>query len=106
MTQVVRLDPVPNQEFSTYLDGARWDIVVKEAAPSCMVFTFARDGLTLIEGKRAVCNELLLPYRCIEHGNFYVSTPNDEIPDYTKFGDTHILVYGSQTEVDEARRNG
>ena len=106
MTQVVRLDPVPNQEFSTYLDGVRWDIGVKEAADSCMVFTFSRNGVLLISGKRAVCNELLLPYRHLESGNFYVSTPNDEIPDYAKFDSTHILVYGSQAEVDEARANG
>lgn len=101
----IPLDAIPNQEISVRLEDFRYTLKFNDLCPGTLCATVSRNDVLLISGVRCVAKELVLPYQYLEGtgGNFYFETPNDEIPDYTKFGSTHFLYYISAAELEAAR---
>ena len=94
----VPLQAVPNQQLSIQLGVSRYDITIKEAI-GVMSATVVRDGVTLIENVRLVAATPVLPYDYLEEGNFALTTADEELPDYTRFGVTQYLVYLDAVEL-------
>lgn len=100
--QVVPLKIIPNQSFSIVLDNNVWNFALKATNGQTSV-TILRDNVVVVEGARAVANELIIPAKYQEAGNFLFLTQNFQLPEYTQFGVTQLLVYVSQAELDAAR---
>lgn len=101
MSEIIPLDPIPNQSLSIRLDGRRYVLTVKEIG-DMMSVTIVRDNVTLIENVRAVAGFPLLPYGYMWHdaGNFiFTNTEDGVIPYYTDFGTKSQLVYSSAAEI-------
>ena len=92
----------PNQSFSVQLDGAFYDIHLREAN-GVMAATIARDGVTLVSASRITAGTPLLPYRYQEAGNFVMTTDDEALPYWDQFGITQFLVYLSAAEVTALR---
>lgn len=105
MTIAINLEAIPNQEFTIRLEDLRYTVRINDVADSCAVVTIDRDGQTVISGSRIVANGLMIPYPYLEGegGNFFLETPDDELPDYEKFGTTHRLIYFTREELEVMR---
>lgn len=98
----INLSAIPNQSLSVQLNGSLYDLTIKETR-GVMCATISRDNILLISNMRMIAGCPLLPYKYLEKGNFLMLTANDEYPYYTKFGDTQILIFASQAELDAIR---
>lgn len=106
MPQRVPLESIPNQSLSIRLEGRRYEIRLNWGA-EIMSATIIRDDEFIISGVRCVPGSFLLPYQYLEEssGNFVFETSNGNLPNYQDFGDTQILLYFSNEEL-EVLRNG
>lgn len=95
----IDLQPIPNQSFSVILDGSVYDITIKETNGT-MSYDMTRDNVPVLNGQRIVTGSVLIPYRYLQKGNFVLTTLNEELPDYTKFGSSQFLVYITADEVE------
>lgn len=86
------LQPIPNQTLTTLLDGSVYDMTFKECngAITCDI---TRDNVSILKGQRVVAGNPIIPYKYLEKGNFVLTTLNEELPDYTQFGASQMLVY-------------
>ncbi len=98
----IPLSPVPNQSFSIRATDHNYELTIK-AAKGIMAVTIVRDNIILLSNIRAVAQFPLIPYRYLESGNFLILTQNDDLPDYTKFGDSQTLIYANQDELEALR---
>jgi len=98
----IALRAVANQQFTTQLDDARYDVTIKETS-GCMSATILRDGVTLVSMARIVAGTPLLPYEYQQEGNFVITTLEEALPYYDQFGVTQFLVYVSPAEIAELR---
>lgn len=96
--RVVPLANIPNQVFTVTLDGARWVLAIKEAN-AVMVADVSLDGTVLLSGTRVLAGEALIPYRFLQHGNFLALTSGDNLPWWSQFGVSQVLVYLSAAEM-------
>jgi len=96
------LDAIPNQSFTAVLDNTRYAITIKETR-GVMSTTIIRNDETIIEGARICGGTPLLPYQFQEEGNFFLTTANNDLPDYTKFGVSQFLIYLTLQEVESYR---
>lgn len=96
--QSIPLQAIPNQSFSITLDGNQWNFTLK-TTNGVIAVTLAENGITISENLRAVANTLIIPYRYLENGNFLFLTQNFQLPDYTQFGVTQLLVYLSPADL-------
>lgn len=105
MTVAINLEPIPNQEFTIRLEDLRYTVRINSVEDSCTVATIDINGQTVISGSRIVANNLMIPYPYLEGegGNFFLETPDDELPDYEKFGTTHRLIYFTRAELEVMR---
>ena len=103
MTQLIDLQPVPNQRITTTLDGNRYVMTFKNTN-DVMSVTIVRNDNIVFTNLRTVAETPIIPYRFQEQGNFIFETENDELPDYRRFGDTQFLIYASQSELEGFRR--
>lgn len=94
----VELQPVANQSFTVQLDGARYELTLREVG-GVMSADIARDGVPLLQGARLVAGTPLIPYAHMTAGNFVLLTENDSLPYYFEFGLTQSLVYLTAAEV-------
>ena len=104
MPQLIPLEPIPQQSFSIRLENRRYDVKIRFTS-NVMTGDVVRDGVTIIQGIICTAEGPLLPYRYMEDesGNFFWQTENEELPDYTLFGDTHLLYYFTNAELQEIR---
>lgn len=98
----VPIASTPNQSFSVRLENNFYDITLKETN-GVMSCSMVRDNVTLFDGVRLVAGSPIIPFAYLETGNFILSTNNDDMPDYTKFGVTQFLVYFTAAEVEAIR---
>lgn len=101
MSQIIPLDPIPNQSLSIRLDDHRYILTVKEVG-GMMAVSILRDNETLIDGARAVAGFPLLPYAYLarDMGNFiFTHTDPGAIPYYEDFGTKCQLVYSTADEI-------
>lgn len=94
----IPLKAVERQNFTITLDGSLFDITIKECN-GIMAATIIRDGIKLVENRRINASMTLIPEGHLEEGNFAFVTDNDNIPYYTRFGSTDILLYATIEEV-------
>lgn len=95
----IPVDSLPSQELAVELDGSRYVLRLFSAA-GLMFMDITRDEQVVILAAKCLPNQRIIPFRYLESGNFFFETPNDEYPDYTKFGDTHLLFFVTQGELD------
>lgn len=102
--KTLSLEPVANQALSVTIDSRRYEIAVRYAG-GIMAVDISRDGTPLVTGERAVAGTPLFPYGYLEgqSGSFTFITPDDELPDYTRFGVDHFLIYASNAELEAIR---
>lgn len=98
MTQQVPIQAIPNQQFTIILDGNTWDFVIK-ATDGVMSVTLTRNGAMIMQNMRVVANMRIIPSAYEEAGNFVFVTQNFELPDYTKFNVSQVLLYASAAEL-------
>lgn len=96
--QSIPLQAIPNQSFSITLDRNQWNFTLK-TTNDVIAVSLTKNNVTLIENLRAVANTLIIPYRYLEDGNFLFLTKNFQLPDYTQFGVTQLLIYLSPADL-------
>lgn len=101
--RIVPLASAPNQSFTLTIDGVRWALALKEAR-GVLCVDIVRDGVILLSGTRALAGEALIPYRYLQTANFIFVTVGDEMPDWSEFGRSQVLVYVTQEEIDVLTR--
>ena len=65
-----------------------------------MAFDVTINGVVTVTGVRAVAGFPIIASAYKQNGNFIITTENDDLPDYTKFGLTQFFVFASQVEID------
>lgn len=103
MTQIIPVQAVANQRLTTTFDNDRYELTIKEIN-GVMGVTVVRNAVAVYTNIRIVAGGPIIPYRYQETGNFIFETQNNEIPYYTKFGDTQFLIYASPDELARFRR--
>ena len=88
---------IPNQSFSINVENVIFDVSIKTTGVTVADITM--DGVLKISSAKCMPNLPIIPYRYLEHGNFFFITENDEYPDYTKFGSSQTLVYMTPDEM-------
>jgi hypothetical protein len=99
----IAIQAIPNQLFNTQVDGNNWLISIR-LTDGVMVFSFTKNGTLVIDNVRSKGNDVIIPYRYLEDGNFALVTQDQELPLYSKFGISQYLLYASQIEIDAARQ--
>lgn len=98
----IPLKSVERQNFTIELEGSLFDITIKECN-GIMTATIIRDSVKLVENRRICAGMTLIPDGHLEEGNFAFVTDNDNLPYYTRFGSTDILLYATVEEVEAFR---
>lgn len=98
----VPIEAVANQEFTIVLEGARYNLSIKQAT-GCMEMDIIRDDVVILTGIRPVAGSPVIPYKYLERGNFLFLTENDDLPWWEKFGATQSLLYLTIDEMEQAR---
>lgn len=94
----ISLQNTPNQSFSLDTEGVVFDITISTTGVTVMDVVI--DGVLKIGSAKCLPMTPVIPYRYLEHGNFFFITENDEYPDYTKFGISQRLVYMTPSEME------
>lgn len=100
--QSITLQALNGQKFSLALDGNQWDMQIKDTN-GVIAVSLSRNGVPIMENQSCVPGERVIPCKYQEAGNFFFTTKDYEILDYTKFGITQFLFYASQAEIDAVR---
>ena len=91
--QLVTIDPVPSQKFIVPLGGNDYSLSIY-SIDGHMAYDLSIDNELIVSGFKLVNDIPLLPYRYQElNGNLLLSLPDDELPDYSKFGLSQFLYY-------------
>lgn len=98
----VPLQAIPNQSFSIQIDNNTYDLAVYDCG-NIMAVDVSINNTVIVTGERAVPNNFILPYRYLENGNFYITSLDDEYPDWRRFGLDQFMVFVSQAELNAAR---
>lgn len=98
----IPLQQVEKQSFSVLLDNVLHQLSILECN-GIMAVTIVRDGVTLIEARRAVASVPVIPAGPREYGNFVFKTLNDEMPYWSEFGATQQLFYLTIQEIEDLR---
>lgn len=104
MSQIIPLTAVPNQSLTVLLDGARYELSIKEAG-GMMAVSITRATVRLVDSIRAVAGTPVLPYGYLQMGggNFIFTCANDDvIPYWTDFGVSTQLVYLTPEDIADA----
>lgn len=94
----IDLAAIANQAVSIRLDNRLYALTVRETG-GVMSVDITRDGVTVLEGQRAVAGSALIPYTYLEAGNFVFVTEGEEYADWRKFGTSHFLLYANAEEL-------
>jgi hypothetical protein len=94
----IDLAAIANQAVAIRLDNQLYALAVRETG-GVMSVDITRDGVTVLDGQRAVAGAPLIPYTYREAGNFVFVTEGEEYADWRKFGTSHFLLYASAEEL-------
>lgn len=97
--ELISLSAISNQKFSVQLESKRYIITIKETK-GVMSCTIVREDETIVDNVRLVAGTPILPYAYMEDGNFILTTENEDLPDWTKFGNGQELYYLSASELE------
>ncbi len=104
MAEQIPLIATEKQSLSLLLENIRYDLTVK-LCNGIMAVTVIRDGVTVIENRRAVASVPVIPGGPREFGNFIFITQDDDLPYWDKFGGSQQFFYLTVAEM-EAMRDG
>lgn len=90
------------QSLSIMLEQSLYEISLKECN-GIMAATIIRDGVTIVSNRRVCAGMTIIPEGHLEEGNFVILTENGEIPYYTGFESTDVMVYFTVEEVESLR---
>lgn len=90
------------QSLSIMLEQSLYEISLKECN-GIMAATIIRDGVTIVSNRRVCAGMTIIPEGHLELGNFVILTDNGEIPYYTGFESSNVLVYLTIEEVESLR---
>lgn len=103
MADLIEINAIPAQSFTISLGGYSYSIRLFSIDGN-MSYDLSIDDVSIIQGFKFVNEVLMLPYKYQEvNGNLLLSVPDDETPDYTKFGSTQFLVYLDADEAETFR---
>ncbi len=94
----IALAAVPNQTLTIQILERLYNITLHEVN-GMMSITISRDEVVIISNVRLTGSSPILPYLYQESGNFVVTTENEELPYYDKFGVTQFLTYLTADEL-------
>lgn len=94
----IPLQSIPNQSFTTTLDGNIYNISINETSGT-MSISINRNNIPIILGSRMVSGYIIIPYKYLMNGNFFLLTENNEYPYYTLFGVNQFLIFASKSEL-------
>jgi hypothetical protein len=84
------------------LGDSLYALTIKETR-GVMALDVVRDDVPIVSGSRMLPNSPLIPYQYLEAGNFVMISEDDEYPYYTNFGDSQLLVYVTDAELETLR---
>lgn len=87
----------PNQTFPVILEGARYDLTIKDC-DGFMIMDVVRDDVVILQGQRMLANTPIIHYNYLTQGNLVIITDNDDLPDWQQFGITQQLYYLTDEE--------
>lgn len=98
------LQAVPNQSFSTLLDGVAYRLTIK-ATRGIMSVSISLDDVVIVSGSRFFTDSPLIPYPHLEGsgGNFIFISAADALPAFLEFDITQFLIYVTVKEIADAR---
>ncbi|AUG84961.1 hypothetical protein MAELSTROM_42 [Pseudoalteromonas phage Maelstrom] len=99
----ISIDAIPSQQFNISLGGNNYKIKIY-SIDGHMSYDLSINSVGVISGFKLVNDVPLLPYKYQEiNGNIILSLPEDEIPDYERFGLSQFLFYLDEDETIEYR---
>lgn len=99
--KLIPLKPFPRQSLSVVLEGALYELSLKECN-GIMAVSVTRDDAVIVNNRRAVAGAPIIPSRYLNDGNFFIITDNDELPYYTAFEGSDVFVWMTNEEIDSA----
>lgn len=99
---VLTLQPIPNQSFTTIVNSNRYDISIFYTA-GVMSITVLRNSILIVDSMRLTAGTFVLPYGYMEDGNFIIVNMNDDLIDYNEFGSTQKFLYLSPQDLVNVR---
>lgn len=104
--QTISIAAIPNQSFNVTLDNVRYNFEIYIASDG-MCYNLSINETAVFTGQRICGGTFLIPFFAYENvnGNFLLLTQNYELPNYTQFGLTQILIYLSYNELQTAVNN-
>ena len=98
MPQLIPIQAVPNQSFTTTINNNLFDISIR-TSDGITAVSIAINGTDIINNLIAVANGLIIPAQYQEVDNFMFVTANYEMPLYTQFNINQSLIYFSASEL-------
>jgi hypothetical protein len=98
----IPISAVVNQTFSIVLDSIQYDLAIY-LAKNVMAMDITRNNIPVLLGERLLPNSLIIPYRYLENGNFFMTSEDGQYPIYTEFGVTQFMYFLSQSELTALR---
>lgn len=95
----IPLTPVPRQSLSTQIGKVYYELSAKECN-GIMGITVVRDGVTIVDNRRACAGVPIIPQGYLESGNFVVLTDDEEIPYFDRFNGKDIFLYIPQEDLE------
>lgn len=95
----IPLEPIPNQSFSTTVEGITYKITLRTAQNATLA-SIESGGRTLITNALCVPGGNILPYPAYKKsGNFRFMCQDNQYPYYENFGKTCFLAYIPEAEL-------
>ena len=94
----IPLNAIERQSLSVLIDNVMYELSFK-LCNGIMAATIVRDGVILIENRRVVAGVGIIPEGHLEDANFLILTYDDDLPYFSDFNTTHVLVYANPEEV-------
>lgn len=101
MSEIIPLEPIPNQNLTVVLETVRYELTLKEAG-GMMVISISRAGEKLLDSLRCVAGTPLLPYPYLERGGgtfIFTTAEEGAIPYWIDFATTAQLIYITAVEL-------
>tara|TARA_R110000851_G_C13037174_1_gene561791 strand:- start:771 stop:1094 length:324 start_codon:yes stop_codon:yes gene_type:complete len=96
--ELISIDAIPSQQFNATLSGNNYSIKIY-SIDGHMSYDLSINSVSVILGFKMVNDILLLAYKYQEvNGNILLVLPEDEIPDYKKFGLSQFLYFLDEDE--------
>lgn len=96
---IIPLEPIPNQSFSTTVEGITYKITLRTAQNATLA-SIESAGRTLITNALCVPGGNILPYPAYRKGgNFRFVCQDNQYPYYENFGKTCFLAYIPKAEL-------